>query len=123
MAAVKGSGNKTTELKLIAIFRRARVRGWRRNQKLPGKPDFVFHRERLAIFVDGCFWHGCATHFRMPESSRGYWEAKIARNVARDFEVRGALKQRGWRVLRFWEHELSSEAKVVRKIGRALRRE
>jgi DNA mismatch endonuclease Vsr len=72
MAAIKSTGNKDTELKLIAIFRANGIAGWRRNQKLPGKPDFVFRRERLAVFVDGCFWHGCRWHCRMPKSRIGF---------------------------------------------------
>jgi DNA mismatch endonuclease (patch repair protein) len=65
MAAVKSTNNKNTELKLISIFRTNKIIGWRRAQRLPGNPDFVFHRERLAVFVDGCFWHGCKRHCRI----------------------------------------------------------
>lgn len=66
MAAVRSKGNRATELKLISIFRMNRIAGWRRNQHLPGKPDFVFHKERLAVFVDGCFWHDCPKHGELP---------------------------------------------------------
>jgi DNA mismatch endonuclease (patch repair protein) len=73
MAAIRSRGNKGTELTLVAILRAAHVTGWRRHQPLPGRPDFVFRRARLAVFVDGCFWHGCPKHGRKPASNRGYW--------------------------------------------------
>jgi DNA mismatch endonuclease, patch repair protein len=116
MAAVRSHGNKETELKLIAIFRAHRVGGWRRNSALPGHPDFVFPRERIAVFVDGCFWHGCPRHATTPESNRSYWMAKIARNVLRDRRTRRILKAAGWRVVRIWAHSLRSPLAVVRRI-------
>jgi DNA mismatch endonuclease (patch repair protein) len=92
MAAIRSTGNRATELRLAAIFRAHGITGWRRHQALPGKPDFVFRRERLAVFVDGCFWHGCRWHCRMPKSRRAYWGTKIARNKARDAVVRKVLR-------------------------------
>src|SRR2546430_3690772 len=84
MASIRSSGNRDTEQKLIAILRAHGLTGWRRNQKLLGKPDFVFLGERLAVFVDGCFWHGCPIHCRRPSSNRGYWLPKILQNRKRD---------------------------------------
>src|SRR5437660_2423289 len=84
MAAIRSRGNKATELKLATLLRINGIAGWRRHQNLPGHPDFVFIRERLAIFVDGCFWHGCSSHCRMPKSRLEYWRPKIERNIARD---------------------------------------
>src|ERR1022692_3334985 len=104
MAAVRSKGNKDTELKLISILRAHRISGWRRNHKLTGKPDFVFRRERLAVFVDGCFWHGCHVHGECPATNRTYWRRKLARNKARDQRTVRQLKQQNWRVLRVWEH-------------------
>src|SRR6266849_6310284 len=97
MAAVRSTGNKTTELELIEIFRANGISGWRRNQPLAGKPDFVFPRERLAVFVDGCFWHGCRWHCRMPQSHRAYWQGKISRNILRDRKTNALLRKAGWR--------------------------
>lgn len=74
----------------------------------PVRPDIVFTRSRVAIFVDGCFWHGCPEHFAAPRSNRTYWGPKIARNVERDSEVTAALTSSGWHVVRVWEHELLS---------------
>lgn len=67
--------------------------------------DIVFVGARVAVFVDGCFWHGCPEHYRRPGSNVGYWDAKVQRNVARDREVEALLADAGWTVLRAWEHE------------------
>ncbi len=116
MAAVRSRDNKTTELRLIAILREHGITGWRRRAGLPGKPDFVFRPERMAVFVDGCFWHGCRWHCRMPQDHRAYWQRKIARNVARDRATNRLLGQRGWHVLRVWEHSLRQAAAVAEKL-------
>jgi DNA mismatch endonuclease (patch repair protein) len=116
MAAVKSRGNKSTELQLISVFRANGMIGWRRGQKLPGKPDFVFPRERIALFVDGCFWHGCPIHCRKPNSNSRYWLEKIARNQGRDFMVRKRLRKMGWRVVRVWEHEFRLTKKLAEKL-------
>jgi DNA mismatch endonuclease, patch repair protein len=117
MAAIRSRGNKATELKLVSILRAARITGWRRHQPLSGRPDFVFRRQRLAIFVDGCFWHGCPRHCRMPLGNRQYWQRKIARNIARDRAVKRLLQSRGWQVLRIWGHALASPDKVACRIS------
>ena len=72
MAAIRSHGNKDTELKFIEILKGRGITGWRRKQRLPGKPDFVFAGRRLAVFVDGCFWHGCPQHGRQPGSNSQY---------------------------------------------------
>lgn len=113
MAAIRSRGNKATELKLISIFRAQGIKGWRRCADLPGKPDFVFSGLHLAVFVDGCFWHGCRWHCRMPKSRAEYWKPKIARNKRRDLEIRKRLRSLGWRVVRIWEHSLKNQDKVV----------
>lgn len=116
MAAVRSRGNKNTELKLVAILRAAGITGWRRHLTVVGRPDFVFRRYRLTIFVDGCFWHGCRWHCRMPKSRKSFWTDKIARNRARDRKVRRLLYKDGWKVLRFWEHTLYKPTQVAVKI-------
>jgi DNA mismatch endonuclease (patch repair protein) len=120
MGAVRSHGNRSTELLVIAIFRAHGITGWRRHQPLPGKPDFVFRRERLAVFVDGCFWHGCPWHLRMPASNVVYWNAKIARNMARDRRVNAELRRAGWRVIRLWEHALADPNRVAARLLRLL---
>jgi DNA mismatch endonuclease (patch repair protein) len=116
MAAVKSRGNRSTELKLIKILRKFHVSGWRRNQPLFGKPDFVFKQERVVVFVDGCFWHGCPTCYRRPKSSREYWDNKVQGNIERGKKVDANLSQDGWTVVRIWEHELSDPEKVKDRI-------
>ncbi|MEY4940324.1 MAG: hypothetical protein RIQ93_2059 [Verrucomicrobiota bacterium] len=120
MAAVRSTRNQSTELRLMALLRGLGITGWRRGSLLPGRPDFVFPATRVAIFVDGCFWHGCATHCRLPASNREYWASKVAANRCRDRRNARTLRQLGWRVLRVWEHELRPA--VAPRVGRRLRR-
>jgi len=120
MSCIRSRGNKDTELALAKLLRRNRIAGWRRNQSVFGKPDFVFRRERLALFVDGCFWHGCLKHSKPPRSNQTYWRVKMIRNKARDRSVSRALRKKRWHVLRIWEHELQNDDKVVKRIQRAL---
>jgi DNA mismatch endonuclease (patch repair protein) len=121
MRAVRSHGNATTEWRLIAIFRSTHVRGWRRGYKLFGRPDFVFPKSRVAVFVDGCFWHGCRVHYQVPKSRPQFWRNKIRLNIHRDRLVNAELRKSGWRVIRIWEHEIRRDYRVaVKKIGRAL---
>jgi len=124
MSRIRSSGNQTTELRLIELFKILRVTGWRRRQKLPGKPDFIFRKEHVCVFVDGCFWHGCPECYQRPRSNRKFWAAKIERNRVRDRKVNYELRRAGWRVLRIWEHQLSEKNKgrLIRRIYRALGR-
>lgn len=92
----------------LALRRELHRRGLRfrvNHSELPGRPDVVLTRARLAVFVDGCFWHCCPTHFIMPKNNRDFWREKLRRNVARDREKDEALTSAGWRVLHVWEHE------------------
>jgi DNA mismatch endonuclease, patch repair protein len=82
------------------------------------KPDVVFTKKRLAVFVDGCFWHRCPIHGTEPSVNTSYWEPKLTRNVARDRRVDDALSKAGWRVIRIWEHEPVDDA--VRVVATAL---
>lgn len=111
MGRIRSHGNKTTELKLVEIFKANRITGWRRKQDLIGKPDFVFRRERVCVFVDGCFWHGCPKCYRAPSSNQVYWGAKIERNRVRDRLVSRSLKASKWKVLRIWEHQLTDKGR------------
>jgi len=124
MARIRGSENKDTELRLIALFREHRITGWRRGHPLAGKPDFVFLRERVAIFVDGCFWHGCPMHATWPKQNAEFWRMKILGNQRRDRAVGRRLKREGWRVIRIWEHSLarSHATRTVARLRRLLNR-
>jgi DNA mismatch endonuclease (patch repair protein) len=120
MSVIRSGGNKDTELRLVSILRAGSITGWRRRQPVPGHPDFIFWSERLAVFVDGCFWHGCPKHGRKPGSNRNYWLPKLRRNQERDRAVKRALLEAGWAVLRIWEHDLADGPRVVRRIMAAL---
>jgi len=117
MAQVRSKGNKSTELRVLSIFRTHHLIGWRRNYPLYGKPDFVFPKSRLAIFVDGCFWHGCPKHCRVPSTNRDYWINKIEKNKKRDRKTTRALRKKGWQVIRIWEHELD-DSLIRRKLSK-----
>ncbi|TFV82802.1 very short patch repair endonuclease [Blastococcus sp. CT_GayMR20] len=110
----------------VAVRREAHRRGLRYvvDSALPGLPrrraDMVFTRQRIAVFIDGCFWHSCPVHATTPAANREWWVAKLARNEARDRNTDEHLERLGWRVLRFWEHE--DPIAVVDVIEGAVRR-
>lgn len=122
MSRIRGSGNRKTELALIAVFRRNHIIGWRRHQQVLGKPDFVFRSMRLAVFVDGCFWHRCPKHCSMPVNNRVFWAKKLETNKLRDRNITKVLQEKGWKVLRIWEHELSprNEKRLLNRLQRHL---
>jgi len=113
MARVKSKGNKSTESAVVALLREARLTGWRRHYPIEGKPDFVFPQKRIALFVDGCLWHGCPKHCRIPQTNRSYWINKISTNRKRDDRVRRQLRKKGWTVIRVWEHAINTQATLL----------
>lgn len=119
MSRNKGS-NTTPEVRLRRALWSAGLR-YRVHPRLPGKPDLAFNRARIAVFVDGCFWHRCPLHATHPRTNEAFWAAKLDRNVQRDREVEAQLERAGWTVCRFWEHELEADlADAVDRIRRAL---
>ena len=122
MSRIRSRGNRDTEVALAKLLRRHRITGWRRHPAMFGKPDFVFREARLALFVDGCFWHGCPKHGTQPANNRAFWRRKFTANKTRDRLVTRTLRRRGWRVLRIWEHDLArkNEARLLKRIQRAL---
>lgn len=129
MARIRSQGNKATEIAFMTLLRSHGITGWRRHlsialprskdgrQSRGGqvKPDFVFKERRVAVFVDGCFWHGCRIHSTVPDSNGEFWRAKLRNNRARDRYVDRALRQQKWTVLRFWEHQLARTDWVIAK--------
>jgi DNA mismatch endonuclease (patch repair protein) len=109
MKHVRSSGNKSTELKLIQIFKERNITGWRRNYAVKGHPDFVFMKGKVAVFVDGCFWHGHDCRNLTPSQNYEYWKHKIDRNKVHDREVTKLFEDRGWTVVRIWECELKKK--------------
>ena len=121
MSRIRGRGNKNTELALVKLFRKHGITGWRRHLKVFGRPDFAFREKRLAVFVDGCFWHGCPRHCKIPVGNRAFWEKKLSANWERDRRVNRVLGKDGWRVVRIWEHNLAKRGEsCVKKIQAAL---
>ncbi len=106
MSSVRGKHNRTTELVLRMAFVRMGISGWVLHSDLPGCPDFFFPNKKLAVFVDGCFWHGCPKCGHVPRQNKPYWAAKLQRNRQRDVLTSERLRVAGIKVLRFWEHEL-----------------
>ncbi len=120
MARVRRSGT-APELLLRQALRRAGLRYQVGGSALPGSPDIAFRRLRLAVFVDGCFWHGCPRHGTVPKTNTSFWLAKIRRNRHRDRQADRSLKRLGWTVLHVWEHELRGDvSRVLRRIERLL---
>jgi len=109
MRAVKGKGT-SLERQLSAMLAGMGLSGWKKNVgDITGKPDVVFPQERVLIFVDGCFWHGCPhCNRKLPKTNREYWKRKIERNIERDKRNTQALVDNGWRVIRIWEHEMQN---------------
>ena len=120
MGRIKSKGNRSTEKAFVAILREHKISGWRRNYDLLGKPDIVFPKAGVAVFLDGCFWHGCPIHLHIPKTNKDFWRKKIFGNMARDRRVSRQLRKQGWHVFRFWEHDIARKI-IGRKLGRLRR--
>jgi len=116
MSLIRSTGNQSTELAMIRLFRGQGITGWRRNKKLRFvvrgsallvRPDFVFPRQKIAVFVDGDFWHGHPARCRIPTTRRAWWVAKIGGNKARDRMQNRILRKSGWNVVRVWQYQLT----------------
>ena len=117
MSRVRSKGNKSTELRVIKLFEDKGITGWRRHYNVKGHPDFVFLKERVAVFVDGCFWHGHECRNIHPKDNEEYWNKKRQRNIQHDLEITEYFQKRGWTVVRIWECELKkkNEAKNMNR--------
>lgn len=122
MSAVRGEGNRSTELRLVQILRARNLGGWRRQVVIEGwRPDVVFRDKRVVVFADGCFWHGCPKHYTRPMSRRSYWDQKLRSNKARDRRAADRLRRCGWSVWRIWECQIQSGSipqRLLRKLKR-----
>ena len=118
MKAIKSKNTKTTELKMIQIFKELKISGWRRTYPLIGKPDFVFPKKRIVVFVDGCFWHWHDCRNVTPKENSDFWDKKRNYNKVHDEEVTRLLMVKGWKVIRIWECELKKKnrEKLYRKL-------
>ena len=105
---------------MVRLLRRNKIIGWRRHLRVYGRPDFTFSKQKLAVFVDGCFWHGCPKHYNTPVSNRAFWRKQFMANKARNRRVNRILRKKGWRVLRIWEHNLAHSKRCISQIRRTL---
>jgi DNA mismatch endonuclease, patch repair protein len=122
MRAIKSRGNNTTERRLRAYLIRSGISGWSL-QILPelGSPDFVFFKHKVAVFVDGCFWHGCPRCGHIPKTNSNYWKQKIYRNRCRDRKIAGVARTKGFTVIRIWECRLKRHPETcLKRIDHAL---
>jgi len=113
MREVKSNNNKSTELQLIKVFKENKIKGWRRGYPVKGHPDFVFLEEKVAVFVDGCFWHGHDCRNTRPKDNESYWKKKRERNIKHDAEITQLFQNRGWIVIRIWECELKKKNRDI----------
>lgn len=109
MRSVKGKGTRL-EKRLCAMLAGMKIGGWRKNAlDIEGKPDISFLDKKIAIFIDGCFWHGCPfCNRKLPQTNVEYWSRKIARNIELAEIHNQHLRSKGWTVIRIWEHELNN---------------
>ena len=104
MSMIRGS-NTTPELKLKKTLKTS---GFTYQPKgVYGRPDFVNRKKKVAVFIDGCFWHGCKLHYNEPKSNITFWKSKLKRNLERDRKVNSELKEEGFKVIRIWEHDIN----------------
>jgi DNA mismatch endonuclease, patch repair protein len=138
MSLIRSRGNKATELEFMKMLRRHHISGWRRHVALKlgetgtakrsstrrtfVKPDFVFRGPRVAVFIDGCFWHGCQLHATKPRANAEFWEAKRTSNMRRDRMVTRMLRRQKWTVLRIWEHQLRAGDRMMDRLKACLSR-
>ena len=127
MASVRSRGNQSTERVMVDLLRRVNLKGWRRHLPLPGKPDFAWVGPRVALFVDGCFWHGCSRCYRQPKSNIDFWQTKVLMNRRRDRKVSRLLRALEWSVIRVRECDLKTEQgrrlvvlRISRKVSESL---
>lgn len=118
MSCIPGKKNRSTEIALRFELVRAGMCGWKMHYDIRGRPDFYFHDKSVAIFVDGCFWHGCPRCGHVPKTRTTFWAAKISRNRQRDARTSRYLRSHGIKVVRFWEHALATSIGRRRAIAR-----
>lgn len=116
MSKIKSKRNASTELKLISLFKEHKITGWRRNIKIFGHPDITFPKMKIAVFIDGCFWHNCPFCGHIPKTNKKFWIAKLNRNKKRDALVSRKLRESGWSVIRIKECRLKKypNAQILR---------
>ena len=107
MSRVRSTGNQTTKKQLARLLRKAGLTGWRRHQPFPGRPDFVWSKKKVAVFVDGCFWHGHNCRNLASKTNEKAWRDKIEKTQTRDRRANRLFRQLGWKGIRIWECRLT----------------
>jgi len=120
MSRIRGKGNEETEVRLAKLMRMVGIKGWRRHLPILGRPDFSFQRQKVAVFVDGCFWHVCPRCFRLPKQNRAFWRTKIGGNRKRDRSVNSRLRRLGWKLIRIRQCQLKYSDRVVSRIRKGV---
>lgn len=119
MSRIKGR-NTSLELKMRNLIYKKGLRGYRLHPNFVGHPDLIFSKRKIAIFFDGCFWHKCPKCFIKPMTRKMFWKKKIGSNIKRDRVVNKQLQEMGWKVLRFWEHDIESNSEnIVDRIAKS----
>ena len=136
MSLIRSRGNKATEVAFMKLLRSHKISGWRRHMTITMqkselargssrspkvRPDFVFPKSKVAIFVDGCFWHGCPIHGTSPSTNSNFWSEKLTVNKKRDLRVNRQLRSKHWSVIRFWEHQLNDGARLISRLRTKLK--
>jgi DNA mismatch endonuclease (patch repair protein) len=114
MSAVKSRGNRSTEMKMVRLLRKNKLKGWRRHKRITGTPDFCWPVIKVALFVDGCFWHGCPRCYNLPKSNVIFWKNKVIGNRRHDKRVNLILRAQGWKVLRVWGCRINEKRTLLR---------
>jgi len=122
MRNIRSKGTRP-ELKVARELKRRRIYFSSHSKTVPGKPDIIFRRKKIAVFIDSDFWHGNPGYFKMPKSNTRYWKAKIEGNRCRDRQVNAVLRKSGWKIIRIWEHNLNNNlSRSVLRIINALQK-
>ena len=114
MSQIK-SKNTLIEISLRKFLWSKGIRNYRIRSRLIGRPDIIFPKYKIAVFIDGCFWHKCPDCYNEPKTNKAFWVSKIKKNTERDLNVNKTLKKEGWKVLRFWGHEIRKNPENIYK--------
>src|SRR5438445_4889997 len=122
MSGIRSKNNRSTEQAFIVLLRNSGIVGWRRHYRIAGKPDFAFPKAKIAVFIDGCFWHRCPLCLdgHVPKQNQEYWAPKLARNKRRDKRIGRWLRSRGWRVFRIRECSITKHKPALSACLRVL---
>lgn len=114
MSRIRGSDTKS-EIRLRKSLWNEGFRYTKNNKDIPGKPDLAFRGKKIAVFIDGCFWHKCPEHYNKPANNAEFWEKKIQSNTERDTKVNQLLASQEWKIIRIWEHDIRNDFENIKR--------